>query len=149
MKTTYRELKVGSHDLKLGWDDSGSPVVVDGKHEIGYLDELVKKIPELTNPSYVESFAIIANFLFSGYDYEVIEDLEHFANHYRRRLQEDPSLAEYGVFDIDVIQKPSVSDHNAIFYVEQLSTGVPFRVSCPFPYVNRSRPFAYTPLPYC
>lgn len=90
----------------------------------------------------------VANFLFSGIRFEVIEDISAYVKRYARLLAEDPRIAAYGNFDVSVIKPPAVKDGMALFYVEEIATGLPYRVQCSYPYTDARQPFVYTLLPY-
>jgi len=147
MKTVYREVKVGKKSLSLELDEGKAKVVWNGQ-TFDRLDNLVKRLPEMGNPRFVEPFAIVANFLFSGLRYEVIEDISHFCANYKRLLKENAEAADYSVFDVSVIKKPIVEGTQAMIYVEELSTGLPFKLICPYPYTDHRVPFRYALLPY-
>lgn len=147
MGTTFKEMKVGKKNIQLELEDNQPKVVVDGK-KFDLLDNLTKHIPELNDPHQALPFSIIANFFFTGINFEVIEDIEGFSKNYKRLLVEDPNISGYGTFDISVIKHPVAEKNQVVFYVEEISTGLPFKVTCPFPYNDHTKPFKYSLLPY-
>lgn len=116
MKKIHHDVKVGKRHIKLELYERYTTATFD-EMSFNRLDELVKHLPDLMNPNFIEPFAVIANFMFNGVNFKILNKI-----------------------------KPKVQDNDAIFYVEEVSTGLHYKVTCPFPYTDPSCPFAYTPL---
>lgn len=147
MKTLFREIKLDKDLFQLELDENHPQVSVDGR-KYTHLDKLCEAFPQFTKSSNVGALAVIANFLFSGLNYEVIEDVNVFSERYKRLLKEDPNVEEFGQFNIAEVKLPRVEGKQMIFYVEAYSTGLPFKVTGPFPFTSNAKPFAYTLLSY-
>ncbi|MCE5317745.1 MAG: hypothetical protein LLG04_10385 [Parachlamydia sp.] len=145
MKTLYDEMTIGAHKLQFLLDEGKPSLAWNGQSE-ERLERVVKQFPEISQN--LGDFAKIANFLFSGIRFEVIEDIATFVERYQRLLFADPRLAAYGTFDVSKIQLPVVKKDRLFFYVEEIATGLPYRVKCPYPYMDSEQPFAYELLPY-
>jgi hypothetical protein len=147
MGIKVKEMTIGQHQIQLILEENKASVKIDGK-TFERLDILVKTYSELSDPQRIEDIAVIANFMFSHLKYEVIKDPAKFRRDYAKRLEADPRVKKYGVFELSNITRPQVNDKEAIFFVEDLSKGIPLQVTCPFPYTNPDLPFAYQMLPY-
>lgn len=147
MKTTVKEFQVGKHKISFELDDNEPNVTINNK-SFNRLDKVTKEFPELSDSKNLVLFSKIANFFFTGLNFEVIEDIEKFSTTYKRLLKEDSNLINYGVFDIQVIKQPYLDKDHVVFYVEEMGTGLPFQVSSPFPYTDPKKPFKYSLLPY-
>lgn len=128
--------------------DGKSPqVIVDGK-VYNELMKAVNDISELSDKKYAYEFALIANFILTGLNFEVIEDVDRFRANYKRLLQSDEELAKYGEFDTREIALPRVEGNHIIFFVEERMTALPFKVEGSFPFRDKSGAYSYTKLPY-
>jgi hypothetical protein len=147
MKTTIKNMKLGEHQILLEFDEHIPQVTVDGKN-YNNLDDLVRDIPEFLQEKYIDEIAYITNFIFSGLNFEVIQDIERFCANYQRSLREVEDLKNYGEFDTRVIKRLDVEKNQMVFFVEERATGLPFIVEGSFPYSDKGRSFSYRILPY-
>lgn len=138
-------MTIGAYKLQFLLDE-GKPFIAWNGQSEERLERVVKRIPEISQN--LGDFAKIANFLFSGIRFEVIEDIDTYVARFERLLVADPRLADYGTFDVSEIQHPVVKKDTLLFYVEEIATGLPYRVQCPYPYMDSKQPFAYELLPY-
>lgn len=147
MKTLYREIRVGRQPLQLELDEGEAKVNFQGRN-FDRLSDLVEALPEISDPRFLSAFAVVANFLFSGMRYETIEEITRFCSIYKRRLEGNSDIKKYGVFDLTAMKAPYIEEGQAIIYVEELSTGLPYKLLVPYPYHDPLYPFEYTLLPY-
>lgn len=136
MQTKFIQVLVGKKKLNCVLEN-GTPYVEHRKKTYGSLQTLTTALPELLAPDHVEEFARIANFLSSGMEYVVIEDIPAFQRNYRRRIWQEkssmshtlPRLSDFGVFNLNGLRDPDVIDGTVVFYVEQNGTGVPYKAT--------------------
>ena len=130
-------------------DSHGNPAITSKKHGLGTLHTsvttLIEEFPFLTKAQNLLLFAKLANFLFKGLDYEVIEDVEKYKQEYLDQIDSESesfelppfALTSYGgEFDVKEISPPYLkkdkaeSDkHVLVFYATQR---IPYRISCEF-----------------
>ncbi|MBA3236743.1 MAG: hypothetical protein H0T62_00130 [Parachlamydiaceae bacterium] len=147
MKITVQNVKIDEHQIQLEFNEHTPQVTVDGK-AYNNLGDLVRDVPEFSQEKYVNEIAYITNFIFSGLNFEVIQNIERFCANYQRSLQEVEDLKNYGEFDTRVIKRPYIDKNQIIFFVEERATGLPFKVEGPFPYSEMEQSFSYRILPY-
>lgn len=145
MKTLFSEMTIGAYKLQFILEEGKPLIAWNGLNE-ERLERVVQQIPGISQN--LGDFATIANFLFSGIRFEVIEDIPKYVARYKKLLAEDPRVAAYGIFDVSKIQITMVNKGTLLFYVEEISTGIPYRVRCPYPYIDSRQAFAYEILPY-
>jgi hypothetical protein len=155
MNKSPKYIKVGSHTVSLCWNDQ-LPVAK-------YLDQiyphiwlLVNQLPELSHPEYLVSFAQLSNFLWKGKQFKYIECIKTYQNHYKERIELErryPSdlfeyrLTDYHIFDVSIMHEPRIESNQLIYFTYQTSTGLPYKVVCPFPYISNSSTVHYQILP--
>lgn len=109
------------------------------------LDELVKKVPTLADPKNLKQFIRIANFLFTGQEFMLIDDPAEYQKRYRANAGK--LTKEYGIYDVSSIKTPYIENGKVIFFAEKNSSGVPYKVICTFPFNSPAAECAYTLLP--
>jgi hypothetical protein len=128
------------------WQDQGFP----------HLWHLLSKIPELSDTQYIEQFAQISNFYWKGLHFQCIASINDYQKQYRDQValeQKHSSdvfpyrLTDYKIFDVSVMHAPKYENGQLIYFVNQVQTGLPYRVVCPFPYPSTSTLVHYQILP--
>lgn len=121
---------------------SGAPLVEYQGKQYCDLTELVKDAGTFNDATYLAEFVRIANFIFKGRQFNVIENIsdyqEKYKNVYRNRL------SEYGIYDTSEIKEPFLKDGKAIFFVEHSTIHVPFRVICTYPFTGNEAKYSYS-----
>jgi hypothetical protein len=56
-------------------------------------------------------------------------------------------LTDYKIFDVSVMHDPCVEEGHLLYFVYHTTTGLPYRVVCPFPYTSTSTVIHYQILP--
>ncbi len=116
------------------------------------LADLIKEVPELQNKANLIKLVKIANFLYKGTQYEIIEDPEAYIEEYNKIIENENSIYElspyalirYGIFDVSEIQLPKIKDNQLIFYV---SSKIPYIVKLNYP-IGAHPQITYELLPY-
>lgn len=109
------------------------------------LAELIQKATFLSDSRYFDQFIRIANFLFRGLEFDVIDDINEFKKRYQENANHTPP--EYGVYDITSMVQPVVTEGKALFFVEKNATGIPYRVVCTYPYADEFSEYSYSLFP--
>lgn len=105
------------------------------------LTELVQDADILSDVNHLQALAKIANFLFRGAEFEVIDDIAYFKNGYAAVVKAAP---QYGEYDVSVIHSPAVKDGKLSFFVEHSTMHVPYRVTCTYPYHGKDACYSYS-----
>ncbi len=100
----------------------------------------------LSDSKHAKEFAAIANFLFTGLEFEIINDPISFKKEYQKII--DVGSNPYGLYDVTQIENAALTNLGTIvFFVQNVVTRVPYKVTCTYPY-NGVRPsFSYQLLP--
>jgi hypothetical protein len=118
----------------LVWGLSDQPEIEYQGKNYSSLVDLIADAPFLADPSNLLQYIHIANFLFTGLDFSVIEDAED----YKKRYQTSAGkfIREYGIYDVTSISTPYVEGNNLIFFAENNSSGVPYKAVSTYPYAR-------------
>lgn len=124
----FRSIEVNGSTLVLGTENSKSVVKLGDKTYTKLnLSQLQIDVPLLKEKSHMWQLAVIANFLFTGQNYTVIEKASEF-----------PSK-EFGSRDVSQIREPYQSGSEFVFFAER--NGVPYKVTFgPYPFKNGVKP---------
>jgi len=150
-----KTVEIGEEKIFLELHD-GSPFAKFRDEWLSHLWILCKKCPLLTNIAYIKPFALIANFLWKGDGFQVIEQIEEYQNFYYQQIEMENNnptdvfpfrLTDYQIFDVSVMHSPQVIDESLHFFVYHALSGLPYRVVCPFPYTSLSTLVHYQILP--
>lgn len=131
MKTTVSTEEIQKQQFTLAFDDSDQPVIEFQGREYSSLTDLVAATPLLSDAKFLPQYTHIANFLLTGIGFMVIDDPVAF----RRRYEKNAGklTPEYGVYDISSIREPYIENGKLIFFAENNASGVPYKVTSPFP----------------
>jgi hypothetical protein len=120
----FNRFRIEDIELIMGLAEE-KPVVMAGETVCNSLAELVGKVSALCTEKYLPRFAQMANFLAHGITYDLIRNPKEFEERYS---------PDFGRFNVSQILPPRIEDGQAVFYVQEHSTGVPFEVRCQWPY---------------
>lgn len=128
------------------FDDSIRYIEYDG-NTYKDLDSFLQAYPEVM--SYLDVLARITNFIFGGMQYTLIENIPIYQEKYQKKFQEEMKsneyqITQYGHFDISQIVPPQLKGNIFTYFVESVSFGIPYQVTCMFSEVTTC---TYTLLP--
>ena len=156
MFTTHHKVLIGKTELSFHLDQD-TPIVTVKGNKYTTLHQLVKDVPELSNPENIEAFAEISNFMFKGIEFTFIDNIPEFQKEYVKRLEQDkkhpekPShglhFSDYGIYRIEIMHPPKIERGHLIYFVKNGYTQLPYRVSCPFPFTGDHTVAKYELLP--
>lgn len=155
LTTPAKTIIIGSHTLYLTLKNQ-APVVDYRDQTYTHFYFLIDQIPELSNPLYIEAFAHISNFFWKGGQFHCIDKIADYQKYYVERVKMEKKhpadvfeyrLTDYKIFDVSVMHEPRIEGDSLIYYTYQASTGLPYRVVCPFPYTKTSTLVHYQILP--
>lgn len=145
MSTIVQTEVISDKKFTLVFDEDGSPAVDFENKHYRKLPELVAKASFLSDPRNLRQFVRIANFLFTGQEFMLIENVAEYQKRYRANAGK--LTREYGIYDVSSLKDPYVEKGKAIFFAEKNSSGVPYKVICTYPFDDESAECAYTLLP--
>jgi hypothetical protein len=154
-KIQVNEITVGPHFLNL-YIKGQEPSIQIGEEIYTHLWFLIERLPELSNPQNIKLFAHISNFFWKGVQFQCIQCIPTYQKFYKERIELEKlhradifeyRLTDYKIFDVSVMHEPAIYQNALHYYVYQTSTGLPFRVVCPFPYTSASTMVHYQILP--
>lgn len=117
---------------------------------------VLEQFPILSDSHFIKEFAEISNFLWKGVQFRCIPSIPDYQEQYWERIElekKQPAdlfeyrLTDYKIFDVSVMHEPSLEYGQVTYFVYQVSTGLPYRVVCPFPYPHDSTLVHYQILP--
>ncbi|CAF23026.1 hypothetical protein [Candidatus Protochlamydia amoebophila] len=155
MNLPPKKLVIGPHTVCLSWNEN-LPVVKYQNRIYPHIWLLVEALPELSDPLHLVSFAQLSNFLWKGGEFEYIECIKTYQNSYKERIgleRAQPTiffehrLTDYKIFDVSIMHKPKIESNQLVYFAYQVSTGLPYRVVCPFPYKSTTATIHYQILP--
>jgi hypothetical protein len=153
--TLVKELSTGPYTLHLLLQGQ-TPLVEFDNQAFAHLWLLVQQLPLLCEGNYLKEFAEISNFFWKGVQYQCIDCIPDYQKHYVTQVElekKHPSdvfpyrLTDYKIFDVSCMHDPRVEDGNLLYFVYNTTTGLPYRVVCPFPYASTSMLVHYQILP--
>jgi hypothetical protein len=154
-KEYIKSLQIGNDTLFLILKNQ-YPLIEYSDETISHLWFLVEKIPALSNPKHIRTFAEISNFFWKGLQFQCIPSVETFQRNYREQVELEKiyaadifpyRLTDYKIFDVSVMHEPRIDRGHLTFFVYNVQTGLPYRVVCPFPYPVASTRIHYQILP--
>ncbi|WP_068469020.1 hypothetical protein [Candidatus Protochlamydia phocaeensis] len=150
IKVPVKELSIGPHVVYLSLKQQ-TPLVDFQNQTFNHLWFLVNQLPELSNPLYIKEFAQISNFFWKGLLFQYIDSVPAYQKRYIEQVEMEKKypadifeyrLTDYKIFDVSVMHEPKVEQDTLIYFVYNVSNGLPYRVVCPFPYTSTS-PFVH------
>lgn len=139
--TIIQNIYVGDTLLVLSIEEGARCVHCKGR---GYLSliPLFKEQPALYNPIHVQACAEVVNFLLLGERGRVIIATDLYRATYLKN-KEKPPLTRFGEYDLSSLHPPQLIDHQLVFFTHDLTTSLPYQVTCPIPYTADSPPIQY------
>lgn len=134
-------IKVSS-DIQLECQLEGKhPVVICNQKKYNNLRSLHKEVPELIDAIDLKDLAHLLNFMSSGKEYAVLDKVKRYKDEYLARIEFEKNsfdylpvrLSEHGIFDVSVMHAPRVVAEEFAFFVKNVDSEVPYRVSCHYP----------------
>ncbi len=156
LKASILTLSFGQDVLQLCLHDN-APVVEYQDKVYKHLWNLVEEVKDLSNLSHINIFALVANFFWKGTEFQYIESIPDYQKQYHDRINYERQysadvfefrLTDYKIFDVSVMHEPIIEEGQIIFFVCNLSNGLPYRVVAPFPYNVTSTLVHYQILPF-
>lgn len=155
MKVSIQMLSLGSIEIFFLFNHHHQPLIEIEGIQYSSLPPLLEKFPELHHPQHLGKLAQIANFLAKGIEFQYIEDIETFKEHYYQQIEaeqssllyEGPSLKDYGIFNLSVMQLPYFKDKQLVFFVRHDYLGIPYQVTLCFPIEKEPLEISYELLP--
>lgn len=145
----------GVLEFSITGDD---PVIIYQGKTYKILLDLIKVCPELIqNESDLSSFAKALNHLLFGKQFDVIVDVENYAQKYLARKTKEvqsPSknseiaMLWKGDYNIDIILPPMKMDTFLFCFLENRENGLPFLLTTPFPITAPRFEFNLQPVPF-
>ncbi len=131
------------------------PVVIYGGHKYINLDGLLNAIPHIANSKLLE-LCYLVSFFYGGSEYEFIENIDDFKEKYLNVIEFDKNsldynpdrLIDHGEFNIRVMHSPRIVDNELVFFVQNIKSKLPYRVSCPYPIPSGKMDVTFHLLPY-
>lgn len=153
--SAIKEISVGPYTLSLVMRDQ-TPLVEYEGHFFNHVWLLNQQLSYLSDLNYLPEFAEISNFLWKGLEFQFIENIVDYQKFYIEQIELEkkfPSdvfpyrLTDYKIFDISVMHQPHVENEQLSYFVYHVTTAIPYRVICPFPYTSTSTLVHYQILP--
>lgn len=132
MSTAVHSEMINGQKFNLVWEENDQPAVEYKGHAYNSLAELIAAAPFLAESKYLQHYVRVANFLFTGLDFLVIENAEEYKQRYLRNAGK--LTKEYGIYDPSSIKEPYVENGKLIFFAENNSSAVPYKVISTYPY---------------
>jgi hypothetical protein len=135
--------------------DGGSLVLLieDANPYVRYMEEqyvslipLFEDLPALCDPANAKECAEIVSFLLLGEHAYVIENVQLYQNDYAKN-KSNSVLSRFGEYDVSLMHPPKQSNQQLIFFIHDLTEGIPYQVICPIPYTTDSKPVQCQLLP--
>jgi hypothetical protein len=155
LPTPIKDIAVGSRTLRLIMQDQTPLVECEGNF-FNHVWLLGQSVACLSDPAYLKEFAEISNFLWKGLQFQFIDQIANYQKFYTEQVELEkkyPSdvflyrLTDYKIFDVSVMHDPRLEEERLSYFVYQTTTGIPYRVVCPFPYTSTSALVHYQILP--
>lgn len=153
--STTKKIFVGPYTLRLFMQNQTPLVEWEGQF-FNHIWLLSQQLPHLSDFSYIKEFAEISNFLWKGLQFQFIHQIADYQQFYKEQVELEikcPSdvfpyrLTDYKIFDVSVMHDPHLEEDHLSYFVYQSTTGLPYRVVCPFPYISTSTLVHYQILP--
>jgi len=154
-KSIVREVFVGPYSVSLWLEDQNTGATFQGQ-DFSHLWLLVQQLTALSDPIYLQSFGEISNFFWKGLQFEFIHSITDYQLYYEEQValeKKCPSdvfpyrLTDYKIFDVSIMHEPHLETEQLVYFVYNVSNGLPYRVVCPFPYLSTSTVVHYQILP--
>lgn len=153
--STIKEIPLGPSILHLLMQDQ-TPLVKYEDHVFNHIWLLTQQFPLLSDPTYLKEFAELSNFLWKGLQFQFIDQIAHYQKFYTEQVELEKKyssdvfpyrLTDYKIFDVSVMHDPRLEGDQIFYFVYNTTTGLPYRVVCPFPYISSSTLVHYQILP--
>jgi hypothetical protein len=153
--THNKEVCIGPYTLRLLIQNQ-VPLVEFNDQFFNHVWLLVHHLSILSDPIYLKEFAEISNFLWKGLQFQFIDRITDYQKFYIDQVELEkkcPSdvfpyrLTDYKIFNVSVMHEPCLKEDQLLYFVYNTTTGIPYRVVCPFPYTSTSTLVHYQILP--
>lgn len=150
-----KEISLGPYTLRLLMHNQMPLVERDGEF-YNHIWLLSQQLPLLSDPTYIHQFAEISNFLWKGLQFQFIDQIADYQRFYIERIELERKcptdifqfrLTDFKIFDVSVMHDPRINEKELSFFVYNTSSALPYRVVCPFPYIEASALVHYQILP--
>lgn len=131
--------------LVLALSTEGNPLVVEEQQVYHNLSEATTLTKYLLESKQLILLAKVINFLLYSMRFQVIISPKEFEKKY---LAQHSKESDYGLFDLQEIATPQIQEDQFIFYVQEMSSGIPLKVICSLPNVTDQLKSDYRPLNY-
>jgi len=150
-----QSLKLDDELFELKINEDNIPIVQHGSTHYKDIYKLTIDFPLLTKGRNIEVLSQLANFLFQGTSYKFINNISEYKESYLNRIEFEKNsldflperLIDHGIFDLNSMHPPVINGKELTFYVYDDHTGVPYKVTCPFP-IPANVKAVYSLLPY-
>ncbi len=156
LPSMFKQLSIGPHQLSFFLQ--GKTALVEFENQsYAHLWFLVQQLPLLSDSLFLREFAQVSNFFWKGAEFEFIESITDYQNHYIQQVELEkryPSdvfpyrLTDFKIFDVSVMHDPLLDLGQLMYFVYHTENGLPYRVVCPFPYTSASTLVHYQILPF-
>lgn len=156
-KSPFPKIRINNEiELECLIDADKQPTIIYNNHKYKTLHSLLEMIPALSEPQSLQPLAYVVNFFAKGFDYQYIENIKQFKDDYLNRIEFEKNsfdympdrLIDHGVFNVVVMHPPLIINNELVFFVKNIQSGLPFKVSCPFPITSEFSSPLYQLLPY-
>lgn len=149
------DIIIGSETIRLRFDNA-IPTIEFKEQKFNCLWILCQQCPALCDFTNLKQFSIVSNFLWKGSSFQCVDQIDSYQKNYYAQVELEKKhptdvfpyrLTDFKIFDLSVMHEPTLFDENLHFFVYDTSTGIPYRVVCPFPYTALSTRVHYQILP--
>lgn len=156
MKVSIQRIALENIEMHFFFDQEHEPAIDIAGQKYTSLSPLFLAYPTLSRPKNLSKAAQIINFLATGLDFRLIENIEEFKEDYLQRIESEqmglvldgPMISQYGVFDVSAIHPPTIKENFLIFFVKADYTQLPYRVQVSFPPIQEELEVSYELLPH-
>ena len=156
MRTSIHMISIQNSELHFFFDEDNRPAIDAHGKVFSSLFDLLKEVPDLAFPRYLDKIAQIINFFNKGLEFQYIDNIENFKEDYLLRIEAEqlqwdgrqPRLSDFGIFNVETIHPPLIIKDKLVFFVKNDYTSIPYRVSIQFPFIDESILAHYELLPH-
>lgn len=154
-RETVKEIHIGSTRFHLLIQGQVPWVECNGQF-FNHVWLLIQEHSILSDCPYIEQFAEISNFLWKGLQFQYVDHISDYQRFYTEQVELEKKcagdifqyrLTDYKIFDVSLMHEPRIEGDQLHYFVYNKTTGVPYRVVCPFPYEGTSTLVHYQVLP--
>lgn len=152
-KIVVEQVPMGGDFLECLWDKEKRSVRWQGE-EYDSLARLIKSCEGLHQD--LLALATVANYLFQGLSFVVIDNPQHFRQSYEARLsweEQHPEqmawaqLRDFGAFDLSAMDFPKIEEGRLVFYAFHRQSALPYVVKCSYESLMEEEPLYHYLVP--